>query len=379
MRIGIDARMYGKSQSGIGNYIKQITDHIFQLDSPRAKLGKENDYFLFLLDPIFSQYQVAQANIHKVRVTSRWYSLSEQTVFLKDLLKYKLDLMHFPHFNAPIFYPGQRITTIHDIIPVFFPGHKQKSWLRKKAYQLTIKASLRKSAKIIADSNFTKQELIKHFKVKPEKIAVIYLGIENDFKVIADYAKIKELKDKYQIKKPFIFFISAWRNHKNFTGLISAFDLIKKNNLDYQLVLAGQEDIHYPNIKAAISQANFKNDIITPGFISEQELPLFYNAAELVVIPSFYEGFGLVGLEAMACGTPVIASNTAGSPEILGNASLYFEPKNPAAIADTITQVLTNPELQSDLKLKGFQQIKKYSWQECAAKTLKIYKEILVK
>ncbi|MCX6745582.1 MAG: glycosyltransferase family 1 protein [Candidatus Parcubacteria bacterium] len=362
--------MYGKTQSGIGNYIKQITDHLFQLD-------KENDYFLFLLEPFFSQYQPIADNIHKIKVTSRWYSLSEQTVFLMDLLKYKLDLMHFPHFNAPIFYPGQRITTIHDIIPVFFPGHKQKSWLRKRAYQLTIKASLRKSAKIIAGSNFTKQELIKHFKVEPEKISVIYLGIENDFKVMTEYAKIKELKDKYKITKPFIFFISAWRNHKNFEGLIRAFDLIKKDGLDYQLVLAGQEDIHYPNIKSAINQASFKNDIITPGFIAEEELPLFYNTADLVVIPSFYEGFGLVGLEAMACGTPVIASNTASSPEILGQAALYFEPKDPKAIADTIVKVLTNPELQADLKQRGFQQIQKYSWSDCAQKTLEIYKQIL--
>jgi glycosyltransferase involved in cell wall biosynthesis len=362
--------MYGKAQSGIGNYIKQITNHIFQAD-------KENDYFLFLLDPIYSQYQIPQANIHKVKVTSPWYSLSEQTIFLKDLLKYKLDLVHFPHFNAPIFYPYKRLTTIHDIIPKFFPGHKQKSWYRKKAYELTLKTSLKKSQKIISVSQSTKQDLIKYFYVPAEKIVVVNLGIENHFQVIENYAKIKELKEHFQITKPFLFFISVWRNHKNFIGLIKAFEKLKnQNDFDYQLVLGGQEDPHFPDIRQAIDSSPNKNDIITPGFISDENLPLFYNAAELVIIPSFYEGFGLIGLEAMACGTPVISSKTSSSPEILGSAALYFDPYNIAEMAQTIKKVLANPELQNELRQKGLIQVKKYSWTDCSQKTLNLYREI---
>ncbi|MFA5189003.1 MAG: glycosyltransferase family 1 protein [Patescibacteria group bacterium] len=371
MRIGIDARMYGKSQSGIGNYIKQLTTNIFQID-------KENDYFLFLLDPIYSEYQISQANVHKIKAQAPWYSYSEQTTFLNQLNQSKLDLMHFPHFNAPIFYQKPRITTIHDITPKFWPGHKQKSWWRKKAYELTIKSSLRKSAKIIADSQAAKQDLIKYFNVSEKKIAVIYLGIETDFKIIDNYAKIKELKDKYQITKPFIFFISAWRNHKNFEGLISAFELLKsQGDFDYQLVLGGQEDAHYPNIRQVILHSKFKDDIICPGFIAENELPLFYNAAELFVIPSFYEGFGLIGLEAMACGLPVISSNAGSLPEILGSAALYFDPHDTAAIAQTMLKVLNAPELKAQLLKQGLEQIKKYSWPECAQKTSQLYNQIL--
>lgn len=371
MRIGIDARMYGKAQSGIGNYIQQLTSNIFQLD-------KENDYFLFLLEPFFSLYQVPHDKIHKIKVTSPWYSYAEQTKFLLDILKYKLDLMHFPHFNAPIFYQRPRITTIHDITPKFFPGHKQKSWWRKKAYELTIKTSLKKSSKIIADSETAKQDIIKYFKVPADKIAVVYLGIESDFKKIENYAKIKELKDRYNITKPFIFFISAWRNHKNFEGLIKAFELLKEQgNFDYQLVLGGQEDPHYQNIKKTIIQSEYKNDIITPGFISDKELPLFYNAAEIFVIPSFYEGFGLIGLEALACDLPVIASNQGSLPEILGKAALYFDPHNVKEIAQTIKRVLNAPDLKNQLRQKGQEQIAKYSWLACAQKTLELYNQIL--
>ncbi|OGY42114.1 MAG: hypothetical protein A2Y82_03285 [Candidatus Buchananbacteria bacterium RBG_13_36_9] len=363
--------MYGKAQSGIGNYIKELTDHIFELD-------KTNDYYLFLLEPVFSAYQNPHDRIHKIKVTSRWYSLAEQTKFLWAINKHRLDLMHFPHFNAPIFYNKKRLVTIHDIIPKFFPGHKQKSWLRKKAYELTITTNLKKSAKIIADSQATKQDLINHFNISENKIAVINLGIEKHFKKIENYAKIKELKDKYQIAKPFIFFVSVWRNHKNFEGLIHAFEILKnKGNFDYQLVLGGQEDPNYPNIRQTINDSPYKNDIISPGFIADEELPLFYNAAELVAIPSFYEGFGLIGLEAMACGTPVISSNVTSLPEINGNAALYFDPKNTEQMAEKIYSVLTNSELKNQLIAKGYQQIKKYSWQECAQETLNLYNKIL--
>jgi glycosyltransferase involved in cell wall biosynthesis len=371
MRIGIDARMYGKAQSGIGNYIKQLTDHLFALD-------QVNDYYLFLLEPNYSDYQPRHANIHKVKVTSYWYSLSEQTKFLCELNKYKLDLLHFPHFNAPIFYNRPRVVTIHDIIPKFFPGHKQKSWLRKQAYELTLKTNLRKSIKIITDSQSAKQDLMTYYQVPETKIAVVKLGIEATFINERNYAKIKELKDRYQITKPYIFFISVWRNHKNLEGLIKAFEILKnQGNFDYQLVLGGQEDPHYPNIRKTIAQSVFKNDIITPGFISDQELPLFYQAADLVAIPSFYEGFGLIGLEAMAAGTPVVSSNTTSQPEINGDAALYFDPKNLSQMAETIKKVLTNPELKNELVQKGQAHIKKYNWATCASETLNIYKQIL--
>ncbi len=371
MKIGIDARMYGKAQSGIGTYIKQITDHIFELD-------KNNDYYLFLLEPFYSQYKPPHDKIHKIKTNAYWYSYAEQTNFLWQIKKAKLDLMHFPHFNAPIFYSKKRITTIHDIIPNFFPGHKQKNWYRKKAYQLTLKSSLKKSAKIITVSNNTKDDLIKYLNVKQEKIEVTYLGIEKRFKVIENYDKIEATKAKYGITKPYLFFISAWRNHKNFEGLIKAFEILKnKHKLDYQLVLAGQEDPHYPNIRQIILKSEFKQDIITPGFINNQELPLIYNGAEIFVIPSFYEGFGIIGLEAMACGTPVVSSQATSLPEILGQAALYFNPHDIQKMAEVIKTVLTNKKLKKQLKEKGFEKIKKYSWQDCAQKTLTIYKKIL--
>jgi len=370
MKIGIDARMYGKNQSGIGTYIKNLTEKIFELD-------KDNDYYLFLLDPMHSQYKPVNERVHKIKVNSSWYSYAEQTKFLKDIYKQKLDLIHFPHFNAPILYSGKRIHTIHDITPKFFPGHKQKSWFRKKAYELAIKTSLKKSSKIITISQNTKNDLINYFQVPEDKIIITFLGIESHFKKVEDYAKIKEIKDRYGITKPYLFFISAWRNHKNFEGLIAAFEKIKSQGYDYQLVLGGQEDPYYSRISKKIAQSKYKKDIITPGFISDKDLPAFYSAAEIFIIPSFYEGFGIIGLEAMACQTPVISSNTTALPEILGEAALYFDPKNIQKMSAEIIDLINNPEKQNELIEQGLKQIKKYSWEECAQKTLSIYKNIL--
>jgi hypothetical protein len=365
--------MYGKAQSGIGNYIKQITDRLFQLD-------KENEYYIFLLDPIYSAYQTPHEKIHKVKVNARWYSYTEQTTFLSDLLRYKLDLIHFPNFNAPLLYQGKRVTTIHDITPRFFPGHKQKSRWHKFAYNLTIKTSLKKSAKIITISQYTKSDLTKFYGTKPEKIEVTYLGIEPQFKVIENYAKIEEVKDKYNISKPYLLFVGVWRNHKNIQGLVRAFEEIKKEGqFDLQLVIAGQEDVHYPNIRRAINDSLFRADIITPDFVPDNELPALYNGAKLFVLPSFYEGFGLIGLEAMACGLPVVSSNLTSLPEIFGPAALYFNPRDANQMAESIKRVLRDEKLQKELKKSGFEQIKKYSWDKTARETLEIYKQILLK
>ncbi|MDD5341406.1 MAG: glycosyltransferase family 1 protein [Patescibacteria group bacterium] len=373
MRIGIDARMYGKAQSGIGNYIKQISDRIFQLDH-------ENDYFIFLMEPIYSEYKISQPNVHKIKTQARWYGYAEQTTFLKELLDQKLDLVHFTNFNAPIFYPKKRITTIHDITPLFFPGHKQKLFWHKLAYRLTTKSSVKKSDKIVTISNYTKSDLVKFYGAEPQKIDVTYLGVEPQFKVIENYAKIKDIKDKYGISKPYLFFVGVWRNHKNIEGLIRAFDLIKKQGkFDIQLVISGQEDPNYPNIRAAINASAYKKDVITTGFVSDEDLPLLYNGASLFVLPSFYEGFGLIGLEAMACGIPVVSSNATCLPEIYGEAAIYFDPKNISEIADSVSQVLSDKQLQLELKNLGLAKVKKYSWDKTASQTLAIYKEILSK
>jgi glycosyltransferase involved in cell wall biosynthesis len=363
MKIGIDARMYGNRQTGIGNYIKHLIKYLAELDA-------DNEYVIFLLEPMYSEFVCPNERFKKVKVNSHWYSWQEQLFLPWRFYQKKLDLLHFPHFNSPLLYRKKTVCTIHDITPYFFPGHKMTSIIRRLAFRIVFGNTVRHAQSVLAVSEHTKKDIVKYFKVNPEKIVVTYEGVESHFKVIQGV----DIKNKYNIAKPFIFYVGVWRNHKNLVGLIRAFDiLLKKYNLDYQLVLGGKEDPYYPEIRQTWEALGLDRDIVRPGFISEEELPLFYNSADLFVIPSFYEGFGLIGLEAMACGCPVAAANTTSLPEVLGQAAVYFDPNDPEEMAVVIKEVLVNKERQEEMKKLGLEQIKKYSWRECAEKTLAIY------
>lgn len=368
MKIGIDARMYGaKSTTGIGVYIEQLTNQLFEIDSA-------NQYYLFLRDSAFRDFKPPHSRVVKVRAEIPWYGYQEQLKMPNLLRRYQLDLVHFPHFNVPILYRGKYVVTIHDITPKFFPGPVvKKSIIRKLAYNWVFNHGIKNAQRIIAISKHTKNNLIKYFDVKEDKIEVVYPGLTKS-QAVPNQQTSQAVLQKYQITKPFIFYVGVWRNHKNLPALIKAFDIFKKRfGLDYQLVLAGKNDPRYPEIQAAINQAKFKSDIITPGFVTEQELPIFYQAADLFVLPSFCEGFGLVAIEALAYGTPVIGSNTTSLPEVIGAGGKFFDPKDIDQIAIIMKEVIVNDQLAKNLVNQGQKQITKYNWTSAARETLAIY------
>lgn len=366
--IGIDARMYGYAQTGIGNYIRHLLDCIFKTD-------QVNKYVIFLMPEEFDNFRVPNERVRKVKVDCKWYGWKEQLIFPFILYRENLDLMHFTHFNSPILYLKKSIVTIHDITPYFFPGHKMKSPVRRAGFRLVFSSSVRKSARIIAVSHSTANDIVRYFGINQEKITVIYEGADEQFQVIEDVRRIEALKAKYNISKPFLFYTGVWRNHKNLAGLVRAFKIVReKYNLDVSLVLGGKEDPYYPEVRHTWKELNLGKSIIPVGFIDQKELPLFYNAAHAFVIPSFYEGFGLIGLEAMSCGTPVISSSCTSLPEILGEAAVYFDPRKPEDIAEKINMVFSDKKLYNELKAKGLAWARRYSWDKMGNETLDLYK-----
>lgn len=369
--IGIDARMYGFAQTGIGNYIRHLIGCIFEFD-------KKNDYVIFLLPDEFDNFKVPGERIKKVKISSKWYGWKEQIYFPFEIYKEKLDLMHFTHFNSPILYFARSIVTIHDITPFFFPGHKMRSFSRKIGFRAVFYSSVKKASKVIAVSKNTKNDIVKHFGMDEKKIEVIYEGVDGQFSREKDTKKIEDLRNKHNLRKPFIFYTGVWRNHKNLVGLIKAFSLLKKKyQMDFDLVLGGKEDPYYPEVRKTWEKLGIDNDIKRVGFIAQEELPTFYGAASLFVIPSFYEGFGLIGLESFASGTPVVSSNRTSLPEVLGNAAIYFDPYDHEEMAEKMMLVLSDKKLYNTLIEKGYEQLKKYSWEKMGEETMKIYKDIL--
>lgn len=370
MRIGIDARFW--NQSGIGRYLRNLIFHLQKIDS-------KNDYYLFLLPEDFDQLNLAK-NFHKVLANFKWYGIEEQIKLPKLLEKYNLDLVHFPHFNVPIFYNGKFIVTIHDLIHQHSSNYSSTHnplifHLKKIGYNLVFSQAVKKSQKIITVSNFVKQQLIDDWKVPVKKVEVTYEAVEENLLIEAKNitsSQTKNVLTKFQISPPFIFYVGNVHPHKNVERLIESFLELRKNYQYLQLVLSGKENYFWKRLKAKYQNKN----IICTGFITDQELVALYKSASAFVLPSKEEGFGIPILEAFACGCPVVSSNKASLPEVGGDAAIYFDPENLNEIQEKIAQVLNNSKLKQHLINQGLKRVKQFDWNKLAEQTLQVYQDI---
>lgn len=370
MKIGIDARMYRSSVAGIGRYSQNLIKNLLEIDH-------KDEFILFMTSKDREEFEnyfienllkIENYKLKIVVVDIPHFSLTEQIKLPKILEKENLDLMHFLNFNYPVKYKRKFIVTIHDLTLLFYPGTAQKTNpLKQSIFKHVLKKACQNAEKIIAVSKNTKKDIIETFGLNPEKISVIYEAADDRiFKNVSSKA-IESLKKKYQIKSPLLLYVGQFRYHKNIEGLIRAYRILKKDT-SCQLAILG---------KSNLDNQEIFSDIIRPGFVSDEELACWYKMASVFVFPSFYEGFGLPGLEAMSAGLPVVASNKGSLPEIYQKAAIYFDPFNPTDIADKIKMVLEDKKLRERLVEYGKIVAAKYSWAKCARETLKVYKEVL--
>lgn len=371
MRIGIDARFYGSIGKGLGRYTQKLIENLEKIDT-------QNEYFVFLRAENFDEYQPQNNNFHKVLANYNWYSFSEQIRLPRLLQKYVLDLVHFPHFNVPLFYRRKFVITIHDLILVHFPTIRGTTlnplfyWLKFLAYKIVIKSAIRRAQKIIAVSEFTKSDILTHYKIPAKKIKVTYEAVD-DFCLVNPQKTEEKILANYGIIKPYIIYIGNVYPHKNPERLVEGFGQFAKNNKPaVQLVFVGGEDYFYRRLRDFVAKEQVQN-IIFAGFVPDGELDILIKNATLYARPSLYEGFELPPLEAMAKGIPVICSEHNCAREILGDAAYYFDGSAVAKIAEAIENVTTNSELREKLIRLGYAQVKKYSWRKMAQITLGVY------
>lgn len=369
-RIGIDARFYGSIGKGLGRYTQKLIENLEKVDS-------ENCYFVFLRKENFDEYVPKNANFKKVLADYRWYTLSEQIAMPRLLNSYRLDLVHFPHFNVPVFYFGKFVITVHDLILVHFPTIRSSTlspalyWFKFMAYKLVIQSALTRSSRIIAVSEFTKKDILKTYQTISEaKVTVTYEGCENyRTSGAADEGKILQ---KYAILKPYLIYIGNVYPHKNPERLVLAFKKLKEHGTDLNLVFVGGDDYFYGRLKQFVAEQNIEG-VVFSGFVPDGEMGVLLEQAFAYVRPSHYEGFELPPLEAMAKGVPVLSSKHECALEILGDSALYFDGNDVDDIATKIVQLQNDPQLAKVLIEKGYEQIKKYDWKKMAAQTLEIY------
>ncbi len=369
MKIGIDARLYGPQSRGIGRYVEKLIKNLEIID-------KTNEYFIFLDRDSYDLYQPSNPNFKKVSADFRVYGWQEQVLFPFLILKNSIDLMHFPHFNVPLLYPGKFLVTIHDLIISHYPESRATTlspWLYRLKliiYQMTIRKAVKGAKKIITVSEFSKQDIIEQFKIKKEKITVAYEGVD-----LSDLPeKLSENNDlsKYGIEGDYLLYIGSAYPHKNLENLCLAFnELTNKDKFkELKLVLGGKNTIFHERlisyIKEISPEGELMKKIILPGFIEDSDLPLIYLKAKLYVFPSLIEGFGLPPLEAQTYGTPVVASNSSCLPEILGDSALYFKPESYLDMAEKISLALENEDLREKLIENAKENLKNFSWRKMA-------------
>ncbi len=385
-RIGIDARFYGPVGKGLGRYTQEIVDNIIKLD-------EVNEYVVFLTEANFDEFVCDGVRVKKVLAKVRWYTLKEQIIMPWLLAKAKLDLVHFPHFNVPIFYGGRFVVTIHDLILIKYPTVRATTlspwlyWLKNWAYRLVIWLAVHRATEIIAVSEFTKQDILEHFSLSKDKIKVIYEGVANLAKgrdSLFDENHDKEVLLRYNIVKPFLLYVGNAYPHKNLERLLRVFDKIRSKQPALQVILVGEEDYFYERLKLtaqkmSLWQNKSNSPVVFSGYVTDADLEVLFKKSLAYVFPSLYEGFGLPPLEAMAKGCAVVSSDRSSLPEILGEAALYFNPEDEIEMEAKIIEIISDKSLREQLIANGQKRVKFYSWWECARITRAVYQQALLK
>jgi len=270
------------------------------------------------------------------------------------------------------------VLTMHDLsferYPEFF-SPKQRLWHKA----VDPKALCRRARKILAVSTHTKRDIVDLYGIDPDRIVVTHEGCDERYRREPSPESIEEVRTRLALPKHFILHVGTLEPRKNHLGLLAAFDLLKKDAKfsDLHLVMAGPPGWSNAGIRRAIASSPNRDRIRTLGFIGESDKPALYRLAHAFVFPSFYEGFGLPPLEAMASGTPTIASFAASLGEIVGDAGLLVDPYRPAEIADAIASVLESPSLRAELSARGRERAKRFTWEACAEETAEAFREVL--
>jgi glycosyltransferase involved in cell wall biosynthesis len=344
----------------------------------KAKLGIPN-----------SKFRIRRLPFHDKWLMRGWQRL--RLPIPVELIVGKVDLFHSPDFTLPPTLPGvPTLLTVHDLSFIRDPD---SAWPSLRAFlNQAVPRSVRRASHVLADSQATKNDLIELFGTPAEKITVLYSGVEARFAPRRDRAGIDRVCAKYHLPRPFILSVGTLQPRKNYGRLIEAFGQFVNNlhssttlrsaqnaTRDYHLVITGGKGWLYESIFEQVKRSGLEDRVHFPGFVDDADLPALYCAADLFAYVSLYEGFGLPLLEAMACGTPVIGSNTSSLPEVIGEAGLQVDPRNVDEIAYALHQMIEQPELSARSIELGLERAQLFTWEKAARDLLAIYDLIATK
>jgi glycosyltransferase involved in cell wall biosynthesis len=364
MRIGIDARLVYYSQAGIGQYILQLVNSLAEID-------RDNDYVL-LQSRKDETTILEQPNFRRVSLWTPSHHRLERYALNVELMRLGLDVLHSPDFIPPHRPSCRSVITIHDLAFLLYPHFLTKESAR---YYGHIDEAVRWTDHIIAVSHSTKRDTVQHLGVPEDKITVVHEAANPIFRPVDREKAREEVRNRHGVDAPFALFVSTVEPRKNVPTLLRAlWQLIECYKEDIHLVLAGGKGWLYEDTFAVVDELEMDSRVHFVGRVTSEELLFLYNAAELLAHPAFYEGFGLPPLEAMACGLPVIVSNVASLPEVVGDAGLLIDPHDVDELTVAMWRTLNDADLRQEMVDKGQRQAAQFSWERAARETLEIYR-----
>ena len=370
-QVGINAHLLSRQanyrSAGVHGYIHHLIHHL-----PAVPEGENLRYTVFLGEGEVEPHQ-------KLTVKrSAWPTARPPARILWEqaaLPLAKMDLLHSTAFVTPLVSPWPTVVTVYDLsflhYPAAFPAGR-RSYLR-----LMARLSCRRASRVIAISESTRRDIVKQWNLPAGKITVAYPGVGDEFcplpaEQVADFRRRRDLPER------FILHVGTLQPRKNLVRLIQAYQRL---GTDAKLVLAGGRGWLYQDILGEIERHNLKNDVLLPGYLPDDELPLWYNAAAVLAYPSLYEGFGFPVVEAMACGTPVVTSQVSSMPEAAGGddsgAALLIDPHDTGALAHALHRALEDEALRAQMRAQGFRQAARFTWARTAAATVAAYQQAL--
>jgi glycosyltransferase involved in cell wall biosynthesis len=373
MKIGIEAqRIFRPKKHGMDVVAIELIKNLVTID-------KVNQYKVFGrtgVNDIFLETSNFQVSMFSALTYADW----EQIGLTNKLKQEKLDLLHCTANTAPLYLSVPLIVTIHDIIyleQLDFGGTSYQNL--GNLYRRFIVPKIAKRAKLILTvSEFEKQNILDRLKLPEEKIKVLYNGVGSQFNNQYSKDQIDKFRQKYALPSQFIMFLGNTAPKKNTPNVIKAYvDFCLQNPIRIPLVLLDYKKDFVTKILGELNQLSLLSQFVFPGYVPYQEIPLMYNAATLFLYPSLRESFGLPILEAMACGVPVVTSNTSSMPEVAGNAAELINPFNYNELSSAITRLLSDEDLRKDYIEKGLVQAKKFTWRATAKQLHDIYENVL--
>jgi glycosyltransferase involved in cell wall biosynthesis len=336
----------------------------------------EHEYLLIMLPGTEEMIATSANDVEKISTKLKYYSIREQIELPRILRDHRVDLLHSPHFMLPLRSPCPTVVTIHDVIYLACKGDLP-SFFGRLYYRAMMAAAARRADRIITDSEFSKQDIMRHLNVGSSRIEVIYPAAAREFQRVTDESALQQVRSKYGISGQYILYTGIFKPRKNHDGLLRAFKHLLNEIGDAQLVIAGPGNEKEASLRRLADELGIAARVVFTGFVAEADLPALYSAAHIYACPSLYEGFGFTVLEAMACGVPVVCSAATSLPEVAGDAALYADSRIPEQFGRALAEVWTNRDLRNRLVHKGYENLRRFSWERTAEQILNVYDQVL--